>query len=123
MTAIRLTRSALREGTWRAELRLDGDGAPPRVELRHLGRPLEGLELERTGEGCFEIRVPIPPELLSDGVQSLVLTETESGDRLGALTLIAGAAAEEDLRAEIDLIRAELDMLKHAFRRHCVETM
>ena len=27
-----------------------------------------------------------------------------------------------DLRAEMDLMRAELDMLKRAFRRHCVET-
>jgi hypothetical protein len=26
------------------------------------------------------------------------------------------------LRAEVDLLRAELDMLKRAFRRHCVET-
>jgi hypothetical protein len=30
---------------------------------------------------------------------------------------------EDDLRAEVDLLRAELDMLKRAFRRHCLETM
>jgi hypothetical protein len=29
---------------------------------------------------------------------------------------------EDDLRAEVDLLRAELDMLKRAFRRHCLET-
>jgi hypothetical protein len=29
---------------------------------------------------------------------------------------------EEDIRAELDLLRAELDLLKRAFRRHCVET-
>jgi hypothetical protein len=28
----------------------------------------------------------------------------------------------EDIRAEMDLLRAELDLLKQAFRRHCVET-
>jgi hypothetical protein len=29
---------------------------------------------------------------------------------------------DEDIRAEVDLLRAELDLLKRAFRRHCSET-
>jgi hypothetical protein len=29
---------------------------------------------------------------------------------------------EEDIRAEVSLLRAELDLLKRAFRRHCAET-
>ena len=36
---------------------------------------------------------------------------------------LAGEALAHDIRAEIDLLRAELDMLKRAFRRHCLETM
>ena len=35
---------------------------------------------------------------------------------------IAGEAVSDDLRAEVELLRAELDMLKRAFRRHCLET-
>ena len=41
---------------------------------------------------------------------------------LGSFTLIAGEALGDDLRAEVSLLRAELDMLKRAFRRHCLET-
>ena len=37
-------------------------------------------------------------------------------------TIVTGVAMEDDVRAEIDLLRAELDMLKRAFRRHCLET-
>jgi len=46
-----------------------------------------------------------------------------SGDKLGHFTIITGVAMEDDIRAEMDLLRAELDMLKRAFRRHCLETM
>jgi hypothetical protein len=41
---------------------------------------------------------------------------------LEKFTLIAGDVLGDDIRAEVDLLRAELDMLKRAFRRHCVET-
>ena len=41
---------------------------------------------------------------------------------LGDFTLMAGDAVADDLRAEVELLRAELDMLKRAFRRHCLET-
>ena len=33
-----------------------------------------------------------------------------------SITLLAGDAMSEDVRAEIDLLRAELDLLKRAFR-------
>jgi hypothetical protein len=41
---------------------------------------------------------------------------------LGSFSIVAGDALAEDIRAELSLLRAELDMLKKAFRRHCVET-
>ncbi len=120
-TGIELARAALREGVWRAELR--AEGAPPQVEVLHLGQPLAGAELTRAGEGRYALSVPIPAELLSDGVHSFVLTDKASGDKLGSFAIIAGEPADDDLRAEIDLLRAELDMLKRAFRRHCIENM
>ena len=45
------------------------------------------------------------------------------GTKLGHFSIIAGEALGEDLHAEVELLRAELDMLKRAFRRHCLETM
>ena len=45
----------------------------------------------------------------------------ETGDALAHETIIAGEVLDEDVRAEVMLLRAELDMLKRAFRRHCAD--
>jgi hypothetical protein len=55
-------------------------------------------------------------------VQTFLVREAGSGATLGHFTIVAGVPLEADLRAEVDLLRAELDMLKKAFRRHCVES-
>jgi hypothetical protein len=65
----------------------------------------------------------VPVELLSEGVQTFLIRNTMTGEKLLHFTVITGVAMEDDLRAEVDLLRAELDMLKRAFRRHCLETM
>lgn len=44
------------------------------------------------------------------------------GVTLARFTLVAGQALEEDIRAELNLLRAELDLLKRAFQRHCRES-
>lgn len=64
----------------------------------------------------------MPKEAICDGVQSFAIREAASDAMLGSFTLIAGEALDHDLRAEVSLLRAELDMLKRAFRRHCLET-
>jgi len=56
-------------------------------------------------------------------VQTVVLRDPATGARLAHFTIITGMPLEADIRAEVDLLRAELDMLKRAFRRHCLETM
>ncbi|MFN3294813.1 MAG: hypothetical protein ACK414_15415, partial [Gemmobacter sp.] len=73
--------------------------------------------------GHWALRVPIPVQLLSEGVQTFVIRQSGSGATLGHFTIVTGADNADDLRAEVDLLRAELDMLKRAFRRHCLETM
>ena len=120
MGEMQLVKTAIREGVWRAELH--GADRPPNVVISHLDTPLAGVEVGDAGDGVFTLRVPIPAELLSDGVQSFVVTDADSQARLGHFTIITGQPATDDLRAEIDLLRAELDMLKSAFRRHCRET-
>lgn len=101
------------EGSWASE-------AAPDLAVVHQEKPLEGLVTEPLGEGKWRLRLPIPIELLSDGVQTFLL---RAGDEtVGRFTIVTGVPLEDDLRAEIDLLRAELDMLKRAFRRHCVET-
>jgi hypothetical protein len=69
------------------------------------------------------VRVPIPPQVLNEGVQTFLIRDRDNGETLAHFTIITGVAMEDDLRAEVDLLRSELDMLKRAFRRHCVETL
>lgn len=120
MGEMQLVKTAIREGVWRGELH--GTSAPVNIEVSHLGQKLEGVTIDAIGEGVYALEVAIPVGLLSDGVQTFVITDADSDRHLGAFTLIIGQVADEELRAEIDLLRAELDMLKAAFRRHCLET-
>jgi hypothetical protein len=41
--------------------------------------------------------------------------------RLAVITLVAGEPLDGDFRAELSLLRAELDVLKRAFQRHVRE--
>jgi hypothetical protein len=117
-----LTKTRLQAGIWEGEL-TGADDLPPTLAAEHLGRPLAGLAVTPAGgDGRFLVTLPLPAELLSDGVQTVVITEEGVGEVLARISLIAGEALDDDIRAEIDLLRAELDMLKRAFRRHCVET-
>ncbi len=115
----KLELSRIRAGRWEGVL---AGSEKPACEVVYQERALPNLEIAAQGEGRWRLSLPIPPEVLGDGVQSFVISEVGSGARLGHFTIVTGVPLEDDIRAEVDLLRAELDMLKRAFRRHCVET-
>ncbi|MEM8728643.1 MAG: hypothetical protein AAGF79_01905 [Pseudomonadota bacterium] len=120
-----LTEATLNNGIWEGVLTgAATDGAAPQLQVTWLDRPVEGVEVVAAPDspGCWRVRVPVPSEAVADGVQTFVISTLESGARLASFSLIAGAPAADDIRVEIELLRAELDMLKRAFRRHCLET-
>jgi hypothetical protein len=107
-------------GVWEGVLTGSGAEAPA-LDVTHLGRALEGVQvLPGAVNGAYAVRVPIPVEALSDGVQTFLIRA--GGETLAHFTVIAGVPMEADLRAEIDLLRAELDMLKRVVRRHFAQT-
>ena len=118
-----LTKTRIRAGVWEGVL--SGAGTAPRIEVQHLGQPVAGLSVtplpDRAGDHA--VRLAIPSDLLSDGVQTLLFRDAATDTVLAHFTIVTGVALEQDIRAEVDLLRAELDMLKRAFRRHCLETM
>lgn len=124
MSVLTLTKTRLLEGIWEGVLAYDGgEGPSPSVDASFLGKPVPDCTVDATETpGTWLYRVPIPTDALSDGVQTIVITDTTTGEKLEAISFVAGEALADDLRAELDLLRAELDMLKRAFRRHCVET-
>lgn len=119
-TQITLTQTRIFEGWWEGILTAIDEA--PAVEAWHLNRQLGGVEVKPISgvNGTHAVRFSIPASVLSEGVQTVLF---RLGDEvLAQVTLIAGVPMEEDLRAEISLLRAELDVLKRAFRRHCAET-
>lgn len=122
MTKAVLKQTRIHAGVW--EGLLTGAEGVPQLEVLHLERPLAGLTLSAVaGEaGLWAVRVPIPAQMLADGVQTFVIRDVQSGSQLAHFTIITGAPMGEDMRAEMGLLRAELDLLKRAFRRHCIET-
>ena len=117
-----LTKTRIRAGVWEGVL--SGAAAEPQIEVLHLEQPLAAVTLTAVPDraGDWLVRVPIPVEALSEGVQTFIIRNRSNGEKLQHFTIITGVAMEDDMRAEVDLLRAELDMLKRAFRRHCLET-
>ena len=121
MNDIILTKTRLIEGVWEGIISGISMDAKPAISVNHLGKAIEGVEVLANDKN-WGIRVPIPSALISDGVQTFVVLNHETEEKLGSFALLAGDALADDIRAEVDLLRAELDMLKSAFRRHCSET-
>ncbi|MEL6607915.1 MAG: hypothetical protein AAFO93_03295 [Pseudomonadota bacterium] len=116
-----LLKTRLRDGVWEGVLTRAGSDVPV-LRVTHLDTELPDVTVVAAGEGQWQVRVPIPAPTLSDGVQTYLIADAETGETLSTFAIAAGSPLSEDLRAEVDLLRAELDMLKRAFRRHCVET-
>lgn len=112
-----LEAAQIRAGRWQA---LSREQDAPAIEVLHQGAALADLQIE--GEaGHWQISVPIPADLLEDGVQSFIVRDTHSGAQLDRFSIVTGQPLDGDLRVEIELLRAELDILSKAFRRHCVD--
>lgn len=114
-----LTQTRIAQGVWEGVL--SGAAQPPALEALHNGKIFGGLTVTPVPDqpGSHAVRLVIPVTVLNEGVQTVLLRA--GGEVLASFTLIAGVPLEEDLRAEISLLRAELDLLKQAFRRHVAE--
>ncbi|APE44914.1 hypothetical protein BOO69_16995 [Sulfitobacter alexandrii] len=122
MPTLELTKTKMRQGVWQGVITGAGDDMP-KVQITHQNRNVESFELVHNEKADhWLLSVTIPPEAISDGVQTLMIRDATAETDIGHITLMAGEVLGDDIRAEVDLLRAELDMLKRAFRRHCVET-
>ncbi|MCC6303919.1 MAG: hypothetical protein IT545_01845 [Rhodobacteraceae bacterium] len=119
MSRYRLTESRLRAGRWEGVL--TGPEERPELAVTLRDRDLGAPDLEARGPGRWALALAIPADCLADGVHTLLLREAAGGEKLASLAIMAGAPLEDDVRAELDLLRAELDLLKRAFRRHVAE--
>jgi hypothetical protein len=122
MSSLQLTKTKMKQGVWQGIITGMGE-EEPRVEVTHEDAVVSDIILTHNQSADhWTLSVPIPPEAIADGVQTLIIRDADTDAKIGHITLIAGEVLSDDIRAEMDLLRAELDMLKRAFRRHCLET-
>jgi hypothetical protein len=112
-----LVKVAFQGGRYEGELHAPEETG---IEAVHEGRVIAAARLTH-GEGATRVSVEFPAEILSDGVQVVNLRSTLTGAVLDRVTFLAGDVLEDDVRAEVALLRDELEMLKRAFRRHVSE--
>ncbi|MBO9433139.1 hypothetical protein J7394_02910 [Ruegeria sp. R13_0] len=117
MTEPLLTRTRFENGIWQGHLRTP---TQPDIQVLYRGEDVDGVSLSDVEDG-WTVTIPVPVAALSDGVHSFVISERSTARKLGDFTVISGEPAADDLRAEVELLRGELDMLKRAFRRICRE--
>ena len=112
---MKIINAELRAGIWSGELvGASADG----VRVLHQGQALDGVTATALPDrDSMRISVPVPATLISDGVQTFTV-EDSTGRVLASFAILAGDVLAHDLRAEIALLRAELDILKSAFRKH-----
>lgn len=125
MSDLTLTKTRLFEGVWEGVItRSSNSKDTPRIEVTHLQERLGDVEVAATpDDNSWVLRVPVPAHVIADGVQTFLINDEETGENIGDFALIAGEALGYDIRVEMSLLREELDLLKRAFRRHCLETM
>ncbi|MFO8127860.1 hypothetical protein [Yoonia sp.] len=111
----------IKAGVWHGDLVDAGDDLPE-LHATHLGTALDNVTCVRDpAHEVWRVTVPIPAALISDGVQTFVISGAD-GVTLDSFTLVCGEPLTDDLQAEIAVLRSELDLLQKAFRHHCSET-
>lgn len=119
---LKLTKTKMRQGIWQGIITGAGD-TQPEIIVTHQDVEVQDVVLAHdTKADHWMLSIPVPKEMIADGVHTLLIRDGANDQKLGHMTLVAGEVLSDDILAEMDLLRAELDMLKSAFRRHCVET-
>ena len=123
MSTLLLTKTKMKQGVWEGIITGSGE-RQPNITVTHQETQVSGVSLaQNEHSGHWLLSIPIPAEAISDGVQTILVNDQDNDEQIGHITLMAGEVLGDDIRAEMDLLRAELDMLKRAFRRHCVESV
>lgn len=121
MASYQFINTQIKDGVWQGDLTGAGQEMPD-LQVTHLGQVIDGLTFAHdAAHDMWRVRLPLPSSLIFDGVQTFLLHDN-TGTTLCSFSLIVGEPLADDLRAEIALLRGELEVLKSALRRHCAES-
>lgn len=114
-----LTKLGFHAGVWSGRLTAQ---CPDGVEIWCADSRLEDVTLQKDGKDAVIVSVPIPSEMLKDGINTFLILDPKTQTERESFVIAVADLDDEDMRAELKLLRAELDLLKKAFRRHVAET-
>lgn len=119
----KLTTLRLIDGGWVGLLTTAAGQPAPDLRVTLSGQAVKEVRIEQDdAPGQWRLDVPLPIERLTDGALVLQIADATGNALIGEYHLVAGQSLPDDLRGEVALLRAELDLLKRAFRRHCRES-
>lgn len=108
---------SVRDGIIEGSLRVGSNpDALPQIELLKDGEVIARAPSVQTPEGCG-FTMPIPAHVISQGMTALGLRIEPEQEISAHLTISAGQALEQDIYAELAVLRSELDMLRNSFRK------
>ena len=110
----RLTKTRFRDGLWEGLLTGLHDAADLSARFRDRELPLRADRAEE--EGGWRVALPIPADILGDGVHTILFTLPD-GTVLDRIAILSGELLSGDLLAEVSLLRAEISVMKRALQR------
>jgi len=122
MSLLNLTKTRMLEGMWQGIITGAGDTKPD-IAVSHANTNVPDFQLFRDeATKHWVLTIPVPATAVADGIQTILIVDRLADVKIGEIVLIGDDLSNGGLQAEMELLRAELDMLKRAFRRHCIET-
>jgi hypothetical protein len=122
MSLLNLTKTRMLEGMWQGIITGAGDTKPD-IAVSHANTNVPDFQLFRDeAANHWVLTIPVPATAVADGIQTILIVDRLADVKIGEIVLIGDDLSNGGLQAEMELLRAELDMLKRAFRRHCLET-
>lgn len=119
MSDLKVVKTRIHAGKWEGVISTSRpQNSPPAILVTNGGRRIRGVAMTKDArDPCnWKLAIDIPPEFISDGVQVFVITDDRDGAVLDSFAVVTGEILEDDVRSEVHLLRAELDMLKRVFR-------
>lgn len=121
MAEPKLIRLRISQGRYQALVEDLPDGAV--IEGWQGARRLGQLSVEpAAGQRGHVATLDLPASVIGQEVAIIEIRLSQGQVVLDRFAICTSEQSESEMRAEIALLRAEIDLLKSAFRRHCHET-
>ncbi len=124
MSEIVLETGRVQGGRWSGHVRTDDPSfGEAEIALVLAGEKVAPVHVAPGGEsGLWRLEVEIPAALIEEGLRTFTIERDGRTAPLASFSILAGAPLAPDIRAELELLRAELELVKRALRRHLRES-